>query len=413
MLLKQKYDRLVVIFFILVSSFFVTTIQAEKAKFLPPRHYYDFNQDSPFKDLNFHIYLENFEDHKLDTPGVQVKAIGGKLSSSEWSGEIIDSVDADDGRIDGPDQPCKKPSGDCDSYWADGPSGITFSFDPVKLGGYPTHVGVVWTDGAGTIIFEAFDASGVSLGKVRETGVPDGNAMGKTGEDRFFGVIFKKGISAIKISNGSGGIEVDHLQYGVLPGIDKKDDKRTIKEQIDELAKEIRDMAKMIIGGKKNLKDLRTLEGLITITRYRMTEIRIAQERIDEAINKIERGQEVLNKLKEDNEKTSINPYDKKKIAVKTGAFVATKALAKGAGPVAFIAGFVIDAIEAGYKAHVKSDTGKTLQEYLEKNSQHIKALCELHIALSADWKLEYARLKKLKQMKARWDDLWDLYSRQ
>lgn len=390
MLLTQKYDKWVVILFIFVSSLFVTTIQAEKATFLPSKHYYSFEKDSPFKDLNFHIYLEDFEDHMLNTRGVQVKAIGGKLSSSEWSGEIIDSVDADDGRIDGPDKPCKKPSGDCDSYWADGPSGITFSFDPVRLGGYPTHVGVVWTDGAGTITFEAFDASGVSLGKVQETSAPDNDAMGKTGEDRFFGVIFKKGISAIKISNGSGGIEVDHLQYGVLS------DKRTIKEQIDALAEEIRE-----IGGGM------TLEELITLTKYRKTEIRIAQERIDEAIKKIENGLEVLNKLKEDNEKRSINPYGKTKIAVKTGAFVATRTLAKGTGPTGLIAGFVIDAIEAGYKAHVKSDTRNTLQEYLKRNTQHIKALCEVHIALSADWKLENARLKKLEQLKARWDDLW------
>jgi hypothetical protein len=167
-----------------------------------------------------------------------------------------------------------------------------------------------------------------------------------------------------------------------------------------------------IIGGKSSDK-LKTLKDLITLTRYRMTEIRSAQERIDEAIDKIERGLEVLNKLKEDNEKASISPYDEKKIAVKTGAFVATKLLTKTGGPAVTIASFVIDAIEAGYKAYVKSDTGKTLQEYLEKNTQHIKTLCELHIALSADWKLEYARLKKLKQMKARWDALWDLYSRQ
>jgi hypothetical protein len=34
-------------------------------------------------------------------------------------------------------------------------------------------------------------------------------------EDRFFGVFNATGIGSISISNTSGGIEVDHLQYGV------------------------------------------------------------------------------------------------------------------------------------------------------------------------------------------------------
>jgi uncharacterized repeat protein (TIGR01451 family) len=50
--------------------------------------------------------------------------------------------------------------------------------------------------------------------------IADGSNAGTTGEDRFFGVTNVGGISAIKISNSSGGIEVDHLQYGLytVPG---------------------------------------------------------------------------------------------------------------------------------------------------------------------------------------------------
>jgi hypothetical protein len=101
-----------------------------------------------------------------------------------------------------------------------GSTGFLFTFDAGVLGSLPTHAGVVWTDGAGQITFEAFGPGGVSLGTigpVSDPGVfPDGGITGETAEDRFFGVTAAGGISAIFISNSAGGIEVDHLQYGLL-----------------------------------------------------------------------------------------------------------------------------------------------------------------------------------------------------
>ena len=41
----------------------------------------------------------------------------------------------------------------------------------------------------------------------------DGNFLGGTAEDRFFGVIDTDGIGSITVSDPSG-IEVDHCQYG-------------------------------------------------------------------------------------------------------------------------------------------------------------------------------------------------------
>lgn len=38
---------------------------------------------------------------------------------------------------------------------------------------------------------------------------------GEIDEDRFYGATNSGGISSIHISNASGGIEVDHLQYGL------------------------------------------------------------------------------------------------------------------------------------------------------------------------------------------------------
>jgi len=92
---------------------------------------------------------------------------------------------------------------------------MTFTFAGPDL---PTRAGVVWTDGTGTIRFEAFDAANASLG-VRTGTHADGSISGTTAEDRFYGIVHDAGISRIVISNGGNGtgslIEVDHLQFGV------------------------------------------------------------------------------------------------------------------------------------------------------------------------------------------------------
>lgn len=183
------------------------TCETQYGQFFGPTKYLK-KADSPFSAMTFTwSHFEDFEDKKLDKPGVT--ASSSSLSSG-FGASLIDSVDEDDG--DATDGKCST----CDALWGSGK--IQFTFDKNTLGNYPTHVGIVWTDGSGQISFEAFSDCG-SLGKVgpfSETGSPDGDFNGKTGEDRFFGVSSPLGITHIIISNSSGGIEVDHLHYGYM-----------------------------------------------------------------------------------------------------------------------------------------------------------------------------------------------------
>jgi hypothetical protein len=169
---------------------------------LGPAPYLSF-ADSPFTGpfVFEYFHLETFEDHLLNTPGV----IGnGVVTSTLFSGTIIDSVAAD-----GPCPSAAAPN-PCDSYFAGGGT-VTFTFDALALGGLPTHVGLVWTDGSGDITFAAVAPDGGVIGPI--SGIPDGDFFGGTAEDRFFGWVSSTGIASITISN-SGGIEIDHLQYG-------------------------------------------------------------------------------------------------------------------------------------------------------------------------------------------------------
>jgi hypothetical protein len=166
--------------------------------------------DSPFAGIDFvYFHLEDFEDGMLNTPGVTAPG----RASSTFSASIIDSVDGDDGIPN--DNQCIKMVGTCDAWWGSGT--LTFTFDGDALGGLPTHAGAVWTDGGGKVGFEVFDAEGTIIYMVEpfsEPGFPGPAVTSDTTEDRFFGAYAPGGISAIRLYNTSGGIEVDHLQYG-------------------------------------------------------------------------------------------------------------------------------------------------------------------------------------------------------
>ena len=182
-----------------------STAQADPVFFGPTP--YTSSANSPFNGVSFnYFHLENFEDGSLNTPGVTANA-GFVLAPSS----VTDSVDADDGTVDGFGTGGR-------SFFFDqgGVTGIRFTFNAAALGGLPTHAGIVWTDGANPIIFEAFGPGGVLLGTLNGTHA-DVNFTGQTAEDRFYGVTFSGGISSIRIRQplvGSG-IEVDHLQYGL------------------------------------------------------------------------------------------------------------------------------------------------------------------------------------------------------
>lgn len=189
-----------------------------RADFLGPTPYLSF-ADSPFNGGAFGaFYLEDFEDGALNTPGA--------TASAGWSvlgpGVFTDSVDADDGTIDG--------SGAAGhSFFSAGTqSSLTITFDAAALGGsLPTVAGIVWTDvgsvgsgttGFGPVLFSATGPGGIPLGSIGPFTLGDGSAAGGTAEDRFFGVTSAAGISSITISmSNSVDWEVDHLQYGIRP----------------------------------------------------------------------------------------------------------------------------------------------------------------------------------------------------
>ncbi len=174
--------------------------------------------DSPFNGLAFtYFHLETFEDGLLDTPGASLLEGGTSVLAPA---PLTDSVDEDDGTIDGNGQ------GGHTLFSNFATSSFTFEFDAGALGALPTQAGIVWTDvggvlsgtfGAGPVRFEAFDASLASLGAIGPFTLGDGLFAGETAEDRFLGVTYAGGIRRIRITmDNSVDWEVDHLQYGRL-----------------------------------------------------------------------------------------------------------------------------------------------------------------------------------------------------
>jgi hypothetical protein len=178
-----------------------------RAQILTPSPYVRAS-DSPFNSVSFvYFHRETFEDGALNTPGIST--VGGTVAAP---GAFTDSVDEDDGSVDGSGTGGR-------SFYSNGLNGFTFTFNAVTLGALPTHAGIVWTDvGSVTplsVVFEAFGPGGVSLGTVSQN-LSDGQANGGTAEDRFFGAINAAGISAIRLSMpNSTDWEMDHVQYGL------------------------------------------------------------------------------------------------------------------------------------------------------------------------------------------------------
>ncbi len=185
---------------IIASCFLSSFAHAGESPFITPSPYLQ-APDSPFS--GYGGYLEDFEDGILNTLGLSANA--GRVLSPAFN---VDSVDADDGSIDG--------SGNGGHSWfVFGSAGVlTFTFDAVALDGLPTWAGLVWTDGRDDIVFKAFDSEGQLIGSITNSS-SDGSPYGQTGEDRFYGLQYESGISAISIWNTQNvAMEVDHIQYG-------------------------------------------------------------------------------------------------------------------------------------------------------------------------------------------------------
>ncbi|MCI0363638.1 MAG: VPLPA-CTERM sorting domain-containing protein [Phycisphaerales bacterium] len=153
------------------------------------------------------VQLENFEDGVLNLAGVT--ANGGKVKGS---GSKTDSVDGDDGNINGL-------GNQGHSFTSGNKKSITFHFSG-QGNAMPTMAGVVWTDGKhdSTVTFKAWDKNGDFIGKIKVT-LGDLVKTGTTGEDHFLGLTSNKGISKIQIASNYAGFEIDHLQFGYALGL--------------------------------------------------------------------------------------------------------------------------------------------------------------------------------------------------
>lgn len=165
--------------------------------------------DSPLDVTAPGYVLQTMENGIFGGTGITSNLLSGSIIGP---GGLTDSVDADDGAVDG--------SGTLGRslFNVAGGNGATITFDARLLGGLPTEVGIVWTDGAGSTLFEAWGPGGVLLGTVGPISIADGSFSGQTAEDRFFGVRDRGGIETIRLTNSAGGIEMDHFQYTLNVG---------------------------------------------------------------------------------------------------------------------------------------------------------------------------------------------------
>jgi hypothetical protein len=147
------------------------------------------------------ISMTNLPDGAFSVPGVSASTGTSNVPTVIGPGGSIDSVDGH--------------GNNGHSLFAS--PAITFTFNPNVLGYLPTVAGIVWTDGDLPIHFTGIDAQGNSIEQVNDaTGCGFSCGDGNPANYRFFGVIDPVGISSIEISDFSGTIEVDHLQFGLL-----------------------------------------------------------------------------------------------------------------------------------------------------------------------------------------------------
>lgn len=153
--------------------------------------------------------IEDFEDNTLD-PFLSIDngSILEPFTLSGMSKPVTDSVDGDDGTVDG--------DGNGGHSWFTG----SVRELTVTFGNAVTSAGLVFTDGdslSSEITLEAFNGPN-SLGMINAGDLADEFFTGETEEDRFLGFKDFGGITSIKLTMDAGlGIEVDHIQWQECP----------------------------------------------------------------------------------------------------------------------------------------------------------------------------------------------------
>jgi hypothetical protein len=190
------------------------------------------NSPFPVNGTDPNFYLEDFEDGLLNTPGISFGILGNLDPFNRPivfpPGIVTDSVDTDDGVIDGNGQGGHALA----SGWTidDLVFGyafyMEFRFNQSELGFLPNAFGFVWTDGPapGSVSMTVTTGSGASYQTPYWRELGDDSREGTTADDVFFGVIADEGIMRVRITGGASYdglpsgkyMEIDHLQYGQL-----------------------------------------------------------------------------------------------------------------------------------------------------------------------------------------------------
>jgi PKD repeat protein len=171
-----------------------------------PTHYASF-EDSPFISFkeNSSFYFEDFEDGALNVPLSIDPSVGRILGDNQ----LADSVDEDDGIIDG--------YGTQGMYYQALTRKITLQFNQ-NNGSYPSFAGLVITDAliSKSFSFEAYDQEGTKIAEIGPLTIGDDKQTGETAEDTFVGFESNDNsmqIKAIVITSGYD-FEMDHIQFG-------------------------------------------------------------------------------------------------------------------------------------------------------------------------------------------------------
>ena len=183
---------------IALTSAMATTSAHAQPVFVGPLPYLS-TADIPVGFYDGEASVDTLEDGTID---LGISATPGSVLSP---GPLTDSVDADDGTIDG--------DGRDGHSWSIFPAtSVVFTFSAPL----PTAAALVVTDvgGSGDISFKAFGPGMIELGVAGPFSFADGNDQGETAEDRFFGVQGAGGILALEVLNTDPGIEIDHIKYG-------------------------------------------------------------------------------------------------------------------------------------------------------------------------------------------------------
>jgi hypothetical protein len=176
-------------------------------------------EDSPFdlSGLGSTMFIEDVEDGTIDTPLAIVDTIVRE------PGPLTDSVDADDGVVDGQGNDGHSLEATFYRTHPTFPWTHHTYFSILVVDEPVTALGFVWTDGfrQSAVNMGIYGASGNYLGDCTYGSLMDSFNTGETAEDRFIGVISNESIRRLSFVIDSVGLEpwserfeFDHVHYG-------------------------------------------------------------------------------------------------------------------------------------------------------------------------------------------------------